>query len=89
MNKAKALIDRCNVTRFEAMVIRAWNKTITKPLDKRVDAVEKHQNAFNETSANPDLVQRSIWAAVQSLLKFKKAATDGGADLAQSTAAPS
>lgn len=68
LKDAEATRDRCEVTRYEAMVLRSWKATIGKPPAKRKELVTKHTTKFNALGVDPTMVQQSVWSAIQGIL---------------------
>ena len=63
MADAKAARERCLVTKFEALFIRAWHATSGKGLEKRKSIVQKQLAKIQQQQLNPGLVQPALWRA--------------------------
>lgn len=68
LSNAKATRDQCEVTKFEALVLKAWKGTQEKSPAERHTAIESRVKKFNTTGADPKLVQKGVWKAIQQVL---------------------
>ena len=81
LQKAREVKDRCELSRFEAMLLKGWQSTASKP-EKRIELAVKQIAKFNTLAIDLAKVQPVLWQAYRAVLESNTAKGSSSAAVA-------